>query len=95
MPWCETCSRFLNPNTLHPDGTCPECGRQVADPPATPSDAAPADAAPGEGSGGRGEQAEPRQKAPWHFKLLLVGVVVYLTYRFIQIGGWIVHWLTR
>ena len=32
MPWCETCSRFLNPNTLHPDGTCPECGRQVAEP---------------------------------------------------------------
>jgi hypothetical protein len=32
MPWCETCSRFLNPNTLGPDGTCPACGRQVAEP---------------------------------------------------------------
>jgi hypothetical protein len=32
MPWCETCSRFLNPNTLEPDGTCPACGRQVAEP---------------------------------------------------------------
>ena len=32
MPWCETCSRFLNPNTLRPDGTCPTCGRQVAEP---------------------------------------------------------------
>jgi hypothetical protein len=32
MPWCETCSRFLNPNTLEPDGTCPTCGRQVAEP---------------------------------------------------------------
>jgi hypothetical protein len=27
--------------------------------------------------------------------LLLVGVVIYLTYRFIQIGVWIVHWLTH
>ncbi|HEX6420235.1 MAG TPA: hypothetical protein VFZ77_17170 [Acidimicrobiales bacterium] len=32
MPWCETCSRFLNPNTLEPDGSCPTCGRAVAEP---------------------------------------------------------------
>ena len=32
MPWCETCSRFLNPNTLEPDGSCPTCGRLVAEP---------------------------------------------------------------
>jgi len=32
MPWCETCSRFLNPNTLRPDGSCPSCGRVVAVP---------------------------------------------------------------
>ncbi|HEY3142016.1 MAG TPA: hypothetical protein VGJ86_12845 [Acidimicrobiales bacterium] len=32
MPWCEGCSRFLNPNTLNADGTCPECGRKVAEP---------------------------------------------------------------
>lgn len=29
MPWCETCDRFYNPNTLLADGTCPTCGRQV------------------------------------------------------------------
>jgi hypothetical protein len=32
MPWCETCSRFLNPNSLEPDGSCPSCGRVVAEP---------------------------------------------------------------
>ncbi len=31
MPWCETCDRFYNPNSLQPDGTCPTCGRRVAD----------------------------------------------------------------
>lgn len=31
MPWCETCSRFLNPNSLEPDGSCPTCGRVVAE----------------------------------------------------------------
>lgn len=32
MPWCDGCSRFLNPNTLEPDGTCRQCGGLVADP---------------------------------------------------------------
>ena len=32
MPWCATCDRFYNPNTLHADGTCPTCGREVAEP---------------------------------------------------------------
>ncbi len=82
MPWCETCSRFYNPNSLRPDGSCPECGRVVAEPP----DPAAA-AAEGEAAG--------RKRAPWHFKLLLGVLIVYLTYRFIQIGVWIVHWLTH
>jgi hypothetical protein len=79
MPWCETCSRFYNPNSLGPDGSCPTCGRVVAEPPD-----------PGEAAGDK-----PKEKAPWHFKVLLVLIVVYLTYRFIQIGGWIVHWITH
>lgn len=32
MPHCDGCDRFYNPNTLHPDGTCPACGRQVGEP---------------------------------------------------------------
>lgn len=30
VPWCHTCDRFYNPNSLHADGTCPTCGQQVA-----------------------------------------------------------------
>lgn len=30
MPWCDTCDRFYNPNTLLPDGSCPSCGKTVA-----------------------------------------------------------------
>jgi hypothetical protein len=33
VPWCEDCSKFWNPNTLPPDGTCPTCGRLIGDPP--------------------------------------------------------------
>jgi hypothetical protein len=78
MPWCETCSRFLNPNTLGPDGACPTCGRVIAEPSA---------------GGGSPGDIEVKRKAPWHFKLLLVLIVAYLTWRFIQIGTWIFHWL--
>ncbi len=46
MPWCDTCDRFYNPNTLRSDGTCPTCGRQVAEAPAAGSDEAPAVSAP-------------------------------------------------
>jgi len=70
MPWCETCSRFLNPNTLEPDGSCPTCGRQVAEP-ATP-------------------HAATRQKAPWHFKLLVLATVIYLGWRLVQLIEWVV-----
>lgn len=32
MPWCHTCDRFYNPNSLREDGTCPRCDQMVADP---------------------------------------------------------------
>jgi hypothetical protein len=78
MPWCQTCSRFLNPNTLRADGSCPECGRLVADPPPAEPEA---------------DAVAEQTRAPWHFKLLLVLVVLYLGWRFVQIGGWIVDWI--
>lgn len=30
VPWCHTCDRFYNPNSLQPDGTCPTCQQPVA-----------------------------------------------------------------
>ncbi len=32
MPWCDDCSRFWNPNSMNEDGTCPTCGRRLAEP---------------------------------------------------------------
>ncbi len=40
MPWCDTCDRFYNPNTLRPDGTCPTCGRTVGAPQSPAAEAA-------------------------------------------------------
>ena len=35
MPWCEDCAKFWNPNSMPPDGSCPTCGRVIAEPPST------------------------------------------------------------
>ena len=29
MPWCDDCSRFLNPTSLSDGDACPSCGRVV------------------------------------------------------------------
>jgi hypothetical protein len=42
----------------------------------------------GEDDAGGGEA---HVKAPWHFKVLVVGTVVYLGYRLYQGIGWLIH----
>lgn len=76
MPWCSDCDRFYNPNTLTAEGACPTCGRIVAEEPA--------------------EQPEKLRKfsdepAPWHFKVLIAVVSVYLGWRCIQGIEWVAH----
>jgi hypothetical protein len=77
VPWCATCDRFYNPNTLNADGTCPTCGRHVAD--------APAEGAT-EPEKLRRFSDEP---APWHFKVLLAATAIYLAWRGIQGIDWL------
>ena len=79
MPWCESCDRFYTPSTLTPEGDCPQ-GHHVADPEDAPKlvqSTAP------------GREEEPAPKVPWHFWVLLIAVVVYLGWRFIQLLGWL------
>ena len=83
MPWCDDCSKFWNPNSMPADGTCPTCGRKLA------GSSVPAAAA-----------ADPRKvdlkelagedKMPWHFKLLVVAIVLYLGWRAFQGVEWLI-----
>ena len=73
VPWCETCSKYLTPTGLHADGTCPTCGRTVADNQPQLSDSA----------------VVAEERTPWHFKLLIGAVAVYLVWRLIQMIGWL------
>ena len=67
MPWCEECSKYLTPNSMNDDGTCPTCGKPVG------------------GIEQRAAEVANDESTPWHFKLLVLALVVYLTWRFIQL----------
>jgi hypothetical protein len=75
MPWCADCDRFYNPNTLSADGDCPN-GHHVEDV-----------------SEGKPEKLNKfrDEPTPWHFKVLLVAVAIYLSWRFVQMGSWVAH----
>jgi hypothetical protein len=78
MPWCEDCSKYWTYSSLPPDGTCPTCGRVVATPerPPGPITADSLDLR---------EMAGEKAKVPWHFKLMVVALVIYLGWRIVQL----------
>ncbi len=78
MPWCPQCDEYLAPPRVRTDGTCPTCGVTVDRGGARPAPAH-ADAAD-----------EPLDPLPWHFKLLLGAVALYLGYRALQGVEWLV-----
>ena len=88
MPWCEDCAKFWTPSSMKADGSCPTCGR-VLTVGTTPPDAAET-SAPSSPVGRSLSIHDVRQmanpdsentKAPWHFKLMVGALAVYLGYR--------------
>jgi len=83
MPWCEPCSRYFAPSAMTPEGNCPSCGRAI--------DTANTGASSRAGGALRPSDAPTLselskmsgEKAPWHFKLLMAMLVVYLGWRII------------
>ncbi len=87
MPWCETCDKYWTPAAMNADGSCPTCGASLASPPVSGPD-------PGEPTTPVDEEIHTADDVdedddsgvPWHFKLLVVLLVIYLVYRFVEIG---------
>jgi hypothetical protein len=75
MPWCDHCSKFWTPTSVDAEGACPTCGRPLGRP------AAPVTA----GDLDLKELAGKDARAPWHFKLLVVLVVLYVAWRIIDL----------
>jgi DNA-directed RNA polymerase subunit RPC12/RpoP len=82
VPWCADCDRYLAPPTVRRDGTCPTCGRAV--------DVAPRPTAV-HATHATHEAKDALPPIPWHFKALLCAFAVYLGYRFMQMGEWLLH----
>ena len=73
MPWCPSCDEYFAPPRVHPDGTCPTCGKAV-----DPGGARPV-----------ATDDPPLDPIPWHFKLLLGALALYLGYRAFQGVEWL------
>jgi hypothetical protein len=85
MPWCDTCSKYWAPNTMTPEGACPECKKVLATKGALRMEARSLGvAAPGETEG-------EVPKTPWHFKVMIIGLVIYLAWRGVQGVEWLIH----
>ena len=83
MPWCDTCDQYLAPPAVTPDGKCPACGQNV-DRGQLRTDRRIEQKARKAAAAGETD-SEPLPPIPWHFKLLVGAVVVYLGYRFFQL----------
>lgn len=77
VPWCDRCSRYLNPSTVHVDGACPACGHPV--------DPGKARTVP------KDDDVDEKLPIPWHLKLMAGALAVYLGYRFLQMAEWLWH----
>jgi hypothetical protein len=80
MPGCEDCATYWAPSAMNEDGTCPTCGRAVkAQQPITAKNIKLRKLAAGE------DADEDDVTTPWHFKLLMVLLALYLGWRVVQI----------
>lgn len=82
MPWCEACARYMAPSAMNADGSCPHCGRMV-------------EIASIHGKVtaknldlkklARLGSGDDDVSVPWHFKLLVAALVLYLSWRVVQL----------
>ena len=92
MPFCEDCAKYWTPSGMNEDGSCPTCGRVLEAPKfastVPESRRVTADnldlRALARGAG-QDAEADSDVKAPWHFKLLVVALCVYLSWRVIDL----------
>lgn len=90
MPWCDNCGHEVTADLgAKRDPDVPSfAGAGEAEPSGRPRCPACGTAL---GQGGHEPDEEVRPKAPWHFKVLVVGSVGYLGYRLYQGIGWLIH----
>jgi hypothetical protein len=81
MPWCEDCARYFAPSAMNEDGTCPTCGRELEKPVPRVTSRNLDLKKLAAGADGNADDL----KAPWHFRLLMVLLALYLAWRIVQL----------
>lgn len=84
MPWCEACAKYMAPSAMNVDGTCPQCGRVVQV--TTVNGRVTAKNLDLKKLARSGTNSVDEDvSVPWHFKLLVGALVIYLSWRVIQL----------
>jgi hypothetical protein len=84
VPWCEDCAKYYAPSAMTDNGTCPTCGRTLDAPKVAPL-------VTGKNldlkklAAGNTAEGDEDVSAPWHFKLLMVMLALYLTWRIVDL----------
>lgn len=79
MPWCEPCARYLTQSSVRDDGSCPECGTPVE------FTTVNGDRITAETLDLRSLAGKDDERLPWHFKLLVGLLCIYLGWRIVQL----------
>lgn len=85
MPWCEACTKYFVPGALAIDGSCPKCGEIVAQTDINGKLMTPAVTAKTLNLKALARSGGEDEKIPWHFKLLVGLLIIYLSWRFVSI----------
>lgn len=91
MPFCEECAKYWAPSAMSADGTCPSCGRELEAPrPASTVSSANAEAKITAKNLdlkrlAAGDAPDDEASAPWHFKLMVVLLVLYIGWRIVDL----------
>jgi hypothetical protein len=83
VPWCDKCAEYRAPKDCNKDGSCPGCGAVLGTQGALRAEARSL------GLPGPGEVEGEAPKVPWHFKLLMVALVLYLGWRLVDGIQWV------
>ncbi|MCU1397882.1 MAG: hypothetical protein JWN62_991 [Acidimicrobiales bacterium] len=83
MPWCEDCAKYHAPSALSEAGACPSCGRVLEAPTVPPLVTGKNLDLKKLAAGADADAAD--EGAPWHFKLLMVLLVLYFIWRIVDL----------
>ncbi|TSA53090.1 MAG: hypothetical protein D4R44_04325 [Actinobacteria bacterium] len=80
MPWCEECAKYLAPSAMREDGSCPKCLKVLQMPNIHGSITAKT-----LNLKQLAQSGEQDAKVPWHFKMLVGALIVYLSWRVVDL----------